>query len=67
MKEVKCVPKSKRVTFRVDLIQGPSRNSSTFEVGSTSESGLTGEAGVTSGQRRNSDSDESEEEPEEEA
>ena len=64
-KEVASESKIKKVTFKADLIQGPSRKDSTFEVGSSSKSGNTGEGGVTSSQRRNSDSEESEEEPEE--
>ena len=56
--------KAKKVTFKADLIQGPTRKNYIFEVGSSSESGNTSEGGVTSSQRRNSDSEESEEESE---
>ena len=57
-KEVEVSPKSKRVTFKAGLIQGPTRTGSTVEAGSSSGSGNTGEGGVVLSDDNDSNSEE---------
>ena len=59
-KEAEVSPKSKRLTFKADLIKGPTRRGSTVEFGSTSGSGNTNEGGAILNKEGSSDSEEEE-------
>lgn len=54
------------MTFKADLIQGPTRGGSSFEIGTTSGTGNTGEGGSSLNKERNSDSEDEGEETEQE-
>ena len=52
------------MTFKADLIQGPTRGGSSFEIGTTSGSGNTGEGGASLKKEKYSESEEEGEETE---
>ena len=63
-KEVEVSPKSKRVTFKAGLIQGPTRTGCTIEAGSSLGLGNTGEGGVVLSDDNDSNSEEGDTETE---